>query len=998
MQTEIVGAVLVVGAGVAGMQSALDLAEAGFKVYLLERSSSIGGTMPMLDKTFPTNDCSMCTLSPRLVECGRHLNIEILTGSELVSLKGFPGNFRATVRKRPRGVDIEKCLGCGECAAACPQEVGSEFDQGLGKRKAIYKLYPQAFPSAYAIDWGNCLRCLECVEACPTGAISHEEAEEMVELKVGAVILSPGFEFFDPVQRGEFGYGIYTNVFTSLQFERMLSASGPYAGRLVRPSDRITPKRVAFIQCVGSRDPARWREYCSAVCCMYATKQSIIAREHVPGLESTVFFLDLRAFGKNFEQYYEQARQDYGVRYIRCFVSSVKELQQSKDLRLRYRTLDGDLQEEDFDLVVLSLGIKPSAGVGEIAAVTGIELDQYGFCKTLEHAPGCTSRPGIFAAGAFCEPKDIPETVVNAGTAAAHASALLKAARHSLTVASQYPPEIDISDQPPRIGVFVCKCGSNIQGVIDTLHLVAFARTLKNVVYAGDFLFSCSQDSILRIKERIREHGINRLVIASCTPRTHAPLFQNSLREVGLNPYLYEQANIREHSAWVHQQKPEEATAKARDLVAMAVAKAGLLKPVITSVVYVNRHALVVGGGLAGMMAALSLAEQGFSVYLAERSNVLGGNLRKIYSLLEELDPQQLVADLGRRLQEHDRVSIFTGAEVVDVKGYVGNYVTTLQCGNTRFELAHGAVILATGAEPAVPQEYLYNENQCVLTQLELEEKIADLDLDGARNIVMIQCVGSRQEGRPYCSRFCCSQAVKNALKIKEVNPETNIFIFYRDMRTYGFKEKYYLRAREKGVFFIRYEDLHKPKVRDTEKGLVVSFTDLVLGEDFVVRADLLVLGAGVAPGRDNEKLSRLFKVPLNADGFFAEAHMKLRPVDFAAEGIYLCGLAHSPKTAGESIAQAGAAALRAVTLLSKDNLESPPIAATVDEEICSGCGMCVAACQYDARFIDEDKVARVNEALCQGCGACVSACLNGASQQNTFEKKQIMAMLDAAV
>jgi len=998
-EDRVVGAVLVVGAGIAGMQSALDLAESGFKVYLVERSPAIGGTMPMLDKTFPTNDCSMCMLSPKLVECGRHLNIEHLTCSELIDLQGEPGRFKATVRRHPRYVDVEKCLGCGACADACPEEVSSEFNQGLGKRKVIYKPYPQAFPNAYVVDKENCLECGECMEACPTGAIDHGMEEEILEISVGAVILSPGFTLCDPEKHGEFGYGSYPNVLTSLQFERMLSASGPFQGHLVRPSDGEAPRRIAFIQCVGSRDSARGQPYCSAVCCMYATKQSIIAREHQPGLEATVFYMDIRAFGKDFEKYYERAKNDYGVRYEKCTVSSVKELQQSKNLRLKYRTAGGAIREEDFDLVILSLGLRPAHGSRELAAAAGLELDEHGFCRAPEFEPGCTSRPGVYACGAFREPKDIPETVSEASTAAARVSSLLAPARGTLAGVKEYPPEREVGGEKPAIGVFICNCGVNIAGVVRIPEVVEAARRLPFVRHAEDFLFSCSQDSIERIRQRIVEHRLNRVVVASCTPRTHASLFMSSLREAGLNPYLFEQANIREQVSWVHRDRPDEATAKARGLVAMAVAKASFLRPVDTTRVEINRRALVVGGGVAGITTALSLARQGFDVLLVEKEEQLGGNARRLHYTLEGNHPQKLLAGLLEELVRSPRVQVYTGAQIVEAAGYPGNYRTVLRCGGEEVELEHGVVIIASGAVEARPGEYLYGQHPGVMTQSELEEKLASGGPGSARTYVMIQCVGSRQEGRPYCSRICCSQAVKNALKIKEIDPAANVFILYRDMRTYGFKEQYYRQARDKGVLFIQYTPEEKPEVAARGQGLAVKVKDPVLDTRLTLEADLLVLSTGVEPRADNETLSKLFKVPLGADGFFSEAHLKLRPVDFAVEGMYLCGLAHSPKNLGEAIAQGNAAAARAATLLSREYLESSGIVATVLEEICKGCGLCLEVCNYNAREIDpETGTALVREVLCQGCGACVATCPSGASQQKNYEKRQIMAMLDAAL
>jgi len=993
------GAVLVVGAGISGMQAALDLAEAGYRVYLVEREPSIAGKMPMLDKTFPTNDCSMCILSPRVLDCGSHLNIELLTNTELLNVEGEPGNFRATVRKNPRYVNMDLCIGCGRCTEVCQVEVSNGFNCDLDKRKAVYKPYAQAFPNAYVIDDAACVRCGACQEKCPRKAIDYEMQAEEVKLEVGAVILSPGFEVFDARLRGEFGYGIYANVVNSLQFERMLSASGPYQGHLTRPSDHREPKKIAWIQCVGSRDSSLENNYCSGVCCMYATKEAVVAKEHVPGLETAIFYIDVRAFGKDFEQYYNRAEKEYGVRYQRCMISSVKEMQQSKNLILRFRDDQGGFVEEEFDLVVLSVGFKPAAGSAELAARLGVELDEFGFCRSHELEPGTTTRPGIFAGGAFAGPKDIPETVVEAGAVAGCAARLLSEARGSLARRKEYPPERMVDGEAPRVGVFVCHCGINIGSVIDVTEVVKYAKTLKNVVHAQEFTFACAQDSIEKIRKRLNASKINRVVVASCTPRTHAPLFQGALREAGLNPYLYEHVNIREHSSWVHRDQPHEATVKARDLVRMAVAKVRLLKPVTVTYSEIDRHALVVGGGLAGMTAACSLADQGFGVYLVEKSSQLGGRFREVHHTLGGSQPGQLLDELVARVEGHPMIEVMTGAVLVESGGYPGNYRTVVQAGGEKRELTHGAAVLATGAREVRPQEYLYGSHPAVLTQSQMEERLGRGELERAQNVVMIQCVGSREAGRPYCSRICCTHAVKNALKIKELSPDTNVYVLYRDLRVYGLREKYYTEARRRGVIFIRYNPEDKPQVKESGEGVEVLVTDPVLGLKLAIEADLLVLSSGVEAGADNEYLSRLFKVPLNADGFFLEAHMKLRPVDFSADGLYLCGLAHSPKLAGEAILQANAAAMRAVTLLGKDRLENVAITAVVEEDICAGCGVCVKVCGYNARRIDPvSRVAQVSEVLCQGCGACVAACPSGASRQHGFEKEQLLAMMSATI
>ena len=853
------------------------------------------------------------------------------------------------------------------------------------------------------LNCGGCSECLECVDVCKLEAIDHEMPDKFIDLDVGAIILSPGYELFDANKKLELGYGRFPNVITGIEFERILSASGPFSGKVLRPSDKLHPKKIAFVQCVGSREVGR--EYCSSVCCMYATKEAIIAKEHEHDIECTVFFIDMRAFGKGFDAYYERAKQ-LGVRYIRCRPSSIKEVPSTKNLKIQYQTGDGEIKNEEFDLIVLSTGFQPLKDAKDISDKFGIKLNEYNFCETSIFEPVESTRDGIYACGPFIEPKDIPETVMEASAAASKVLSLLKGVRGSLITPMEYPPEIDVTGQEPRIGIFVCHCGTNIGGVVDVPDVVEYAKTLPNVVYAENNLYTCSNDTQEKIKEKIKEHNLNRVVVASCSPRTHEPLFRNTIREAGLNPYLFEMANIRDQCSWVHMQEHEKATKKSKDLVRMAVAKSRLTEPLKKGSVEVENTALVIGGGISGMISALEVAKQGFEVYLVEKEEMPGGNLRKIHYLFNGENPQEKLKSLIIAVRENNNIHLFTSAKIESIDGSIGNFKTKISTNGDIKEFKHGIVIVATGAKEYEPKEYLYGENERVITQLELEEKISKSNSLIPKTIVMIQCVGSRDKERPYCSRICCSEAVKNALKIKEISPDTNVYILYRDMRTYGFKESYYTKARGKGVIFIRYEDNDKPQVSIKGERLEVNVRDQVLRMPVAIDCDLLVLSVGiVADIENNHTIAQLLKVPLNQDNFFLEAHMKLRPIDFSTEGVFLCGLAHSPKAIDESIIQAEGAAGRACSILSKDNIELEANISFVVDENCDGCAYCIEPCPYNAITLVEymkdgsiKKTVEVNESLCKGCGNCMATCPKKGVFVKGFKLEQISAQVDAAL
>lgn len=1462
---------MVVGAGIAGIQASLDLADSGYLVYLVEKNSAIGGVMAQLDKTFPTNDCSMCIISPKLVECGRHLNIDLLTMTEVLAVTGEAGNFQVKLLEKPRYVDMAKCTACSECAKACPVEVPNLFDEGLRNRRAAYKLYPQAMPSAYAIqkrgtapckatcpahvsiqgyialinqgkykealevfkeahpfpaicgrvchhpcegvctrkdldepiaieylhrfladldlsaetryapkvkerreekvaivgggpagltaayylartgyqvtvfeklpvlggmmavgipeyrlprdiiraeiqvildmgvevrtgvafggdvtleslkkegfkalflatglhlsrrlnvggedlpgilkgveflrdvalgnpvklekkvtvigggnvaidvaltalrkgaeevvlvclekreempawdyeieealeegitivnslgpkrfvekagkvsaiefkrctavfdenrsfsprydendlttmetdsvivaigqagdlsyakkegipltgrggleadpvtfqtpvewvfaggdalygpksvveavacakevaesihrylngldlkqgrtqDWsyekpdftgevhlpriamrktsvqerqgnfkeialgfserevrseterclkcGICSECYQCVAACLAGAVDHSMKPKERIIEVGAVVLAPGFTPFDPTQFDTYAYSSHPNVLTSMEFERILSASGPYEGHLVRPSDHKEPGKIAWLQCVGSRDINRCdHSYCSSVCCMYAIKEAVIAKEHSKKpLDATIFYMDMRTFGKDFEKYYNRAEQEAGVRFIRSRIHSIQPVE-NDNLRIRYAAESGETREEDFDLAVLSVGLAPVQGVVELAERLGVDLNGHRYAKTSSFTPVSTSRKGVYVCGVFQGPKDIPQSVMEASASAAASTQDLATARGSMVRVKILPPELDVSDQEPRIGVFVCNCGINIGGIADVPAVREYAKRLPHVIHVEDNLFTCSQDTQDKMKAVIKEKGINRVVVASCSPRTHEPLFQETIRDVGLNKYLFEMANIRDQNTWVHMSSPEKATEKAKDLVRMAVAKAALVEPLQQVMLDVKKTVLVVGGGVAGMEAALGIAEQGFQAYLVEKTAQLGGVARRLRVTWKAEDIGTYLQNLIRHVQEHPMIRIFLETEVTQTTGIIGNFTTTLIPLNggsgAPTIVEHGATILATGGQEYRPKEYLYGQHPGVLSHLELDEAITRGDpcITEAKTAVFIQCVGSRIPERPYCSKICCTHTLESALTLKKLNPELNVLVLYRDIRSYGFREDLYREARQKGVLFIRYNLEQAPEMTaNTQGGLSLTVFDHVLGRPIRLSPDLVILATAILP-TGNKKLFELFKVPVNSEGFLIEAHMKLRPVDFASEGLFMAGLAHYPKPIDESITQAKAAVARAMTILSKDAIWVGGIVADINPDRCAACLTCVRTCPYGAPRIGEEGYAVIDPAACRGCGACVAECPGKAISLKHFTDEQIIAKTDA--
>ncbi len=939
-------------------------------------------------------------ISPKLVEVGRHPNIELVMCSEVESVEGEPGNFEAKVVNHPRYIDPVKCTGCGECSRHCPVTAVNQYNLKLDDRRATYIEYPQAVPLAFAIDPDTCIGCGLCENMCIAKAIQYDDKAIETTLKVGSVIMSAGSRGYDPSGLDNLGYGKFPNVVTSEEFERILSASGPYFGHLMRPLDREEPQKIAWLQCVGSRDTNRCGNgYCSSVCCMYAVKEAMIAKEHAHGdLDCAIFNMDMRTFGKDYEKYYLRAKNKDGVRFVKARMHTITEEADTGDLIVKFTDESGAMQEETFNMVVLSVGLQVQPDAAMLAQKFGIELDKYNFVQSSPFAPVETTRPGFYTCGVLQGPKDIPSSITEASAAACLAGAGLAEARGTDTEKIEVPEEKNVEEEDPRIGVFVCNCGINIGGIVDVPGVKEYASTLPGVVYTDENLFTCSQDTQDKIKEKIIEHGLNRVVVASCSPKTHEAMFMETLEACGLNRYLFEMANIRNQNSWIHSKIPESATAKAKDLVRMSVARAATLNTLHAKVVPINKRAMVIGGGIAGMNAALGLGRQGFEVALVEKEAELGGFARKLHHTIEGGDIQAYLKKLTGEVEANDQIEVITDARITGFEGFKGSFATEIAVGGSaeQRKIEHGVFIVATGATEYQPKEFLYGEDERVVTQVGLTDRLEKEGTSGLDSVVMIQCVGSRNEENENCSRICCQSAVKNALLIKKDNPSTQVFVLYRDIRTYGLLEDYYKEAREKGVIFIRFDSDKPPRVDNASGELLVTVKDHILRQDVEIRTDLLALSAGMTAA-DTTEMSTIMKLNRNPEGFFIEAHVKLRPVDMPSEGIFLCGTAHGPKLISETIAQAQAAASRATTFLAADEITLSAITAKVDVEHCVKCLTCVRSCPFGVpEFNTEEKVIEINEALCHGCGVCTAVCPRQAIQLSFYEDEQLTCKIDA--
>ncbi len=991
--------VAIIGAGFAGMSAALALADKGVKVNLIDKKVAMGGYFPLLDNQFPTNSCGVCFLSPEppafcpFIECNLRKNINFIGNATVENISGKEGNFKIDLKVRFNPVNNELCIDCGKCEDVCPVEVPNEFGDGIDTRKAVFKFYPKAIKKSYYLDLNSCNKCNKCIEICPTNAINLKEGNDKnITINAENIILTPGFTAVKGDIKEEFGFGYNKNVLSSIQYERLVSPSGPTLGIPKIPSSNKEPKKIVFLQCVGSRDiRKKGNPYCSSVCCMFALKQAMLTKKKLPDCDITFFYMDIRAFGKDYEQYYQKAKEEYGINFIRCHVSTIKEHGKNRIITITYYE-NGELKEADFDIAVLSLGFFQDEETKKLIKVSNIDTNEFNFAETNEFEPFKTNISGIYVAGSFISPKDIPETTTEGTGVASKVLEKLKLKADNFTPMAISPSQVE----SPRVGVIICKCGNIIENSINIDEVLQESKNFNEVVFTDTIDKLCNQETLEKVKKIIADNALDRLVVGGCSIRELEHFFEK-FKDAGYSMLNFEFVNLREQCVFASSIEDNLLTKKATLLIKSAINKAITNRTSTETKSAIKNQALVIGAGAAGMSAALSLAEQGNKVFLIEKQEKIGGRLLKAFYTLKGTDIQKNIAELVKQIEENQNIEIITNAVVKSSEGLVGDRKTIVLSGDKEIEIEHGVTILATGATEVIPASYCYNESDKVLTQVELEEKIAKGNLpDNLKEVVMIQCVESREKGkREYCSRVCCTHALKNALKLKEKFPEINITVLYRDIRAYGFYENFYREARNKGIIFIPYNVDKKPSVNISGESLAIEYEDTIIGDKLTKNIDLLVLSTGVN-ANDNRELANIFGINVDEYNFFKEANKKTGILTFLKKDIFMCGLCHSPKHIDEAVAQGYAAAARASIFLSKKELVSPEKKSFVIERFCSGCGICVNICPFDARIIDDEKkIAKVYETICEACGACVMACPNGAAQQYGYEKSQILKLVD---
>lgn len=994
--------VLLIGAGLSGLTAAFDLAEAGRRVLLVEGSGGHGGTLTLLDRQFPTDSCGFCQIlphTPREAEaCLKsildHSRIVFWPSTAVAGVDGSAGDFTVRLRRKATGVDMTRCTRCGRCIEACPETYPDPLHGGVITRKAIGYRAPVCAPSEIAVDWERCTRCGACVEICPEEAVNLDAQDREEMASVGAIVVATGFRLHDPSDRQEYGYGRFPDVITTLELERLLGKA-LLEGReeVRRPSDGGEPSRIAWIQCVGSRDEDH--NYCSSVCCMISLKETRIIREMLPHAHLEMFYMDLRTCGKGYEAYLNEAK-DMGVQFTRGRPGEV--FLRDGQLLLQVEGPDGTWREEAFDLVILSVGFEPSDETRRLAGLLGIPLDQDGFLQPEPGSLSRTGRDGIYVAGAAAEPRDIPEAVMQA-----HESATL-AASHSRPPAEEAvpvdTPVTDPMEEDLRVLVALCDCAGTLVSSLDWEALRAHLEAEPHVVEVRMNTHLCLEGGLRDLHRDLRESKVNALVVGACTPRWLHARLRAVLSQAGLDPNLVQIANLREQGAWAHGEAVAETTNRVEAELRAALARCREYRPFPRlSGTAPCPEVLVVGGGPAGISAALALSELGHGVTLVERAAELGGNLRWLhYGLDPKFRPQRLLEDLLNALRAASDIQVLTETSVQKLRGRPGAFQISLMGADGRNEeRSFGAVVLATGARMHRPNVFHYGEDPRILTQRDLETALASHTLDpkALQEVAMIQCVGSRDAEHPYCSRICCAAALKNTLRLMTANPELRVLVFYRDIRAFGTLERYYGKAREQGAIFVSFEPTDPPVVEIRDGDLTLTAFDPVVGLRVRFRPDHVILNTGLVPEAPADLLNFLDLAP-NFEGFLPEVNPKFRPLDLR-DGVYACGLALGPSFLGEAMAQGRGAAIRASAFLEGLKRPAPYLGARVQASRCSACGLCVAACPFDARELDEELgYAVVHPELCQACGTCAGICPNDATQLVGGADRQVLSAIDA--